>query len=79
MTVSEGWHRASGCEAGTCVEVAFTKSSRSCEGACVEAAICSCYVRVRHSKDPAGPVLTFTREEWSAFVDGARDGEFNLE
>ncbi|PZM90722.1 MAG: DUF397 domain-containing protein [Actinobacteria bacterium] len=26
-------------------------------------------VGVRDSKDPAGPVLTFTREAWRAFVE----------
>jgi len=29
---------------------------------------------VRDSKDPAGPVLTFTAAEWTAFTDGVRDG-----
>jgi hypothetical protein len=31
-----------------------------------------------HSKDPHGPVLTFTHAEWAAFVAGAKDGEFGL-
>jgi hypothetical protein len=35
-------------------------------------------VAVRDSKDPAGPVLTFTAPEWSAFLAGVRDGEFDL-
>lgn len=30
---------------------------------------------VRNSKDPAGPVLTFTGAEWSAFCAGVRSGE----
>ena len=29
---------------------------------------------VRDSKYPAGPVLTFTAAEWTAFTDGVRDG-----
>jgi len=33
-------------------------------------------VAVRDSKDPAGPVLRFTRAEWTAFVRGVRAGEF---
>jgi hypothetical protein len=33
--------------------------------------------QVRDSKDPGGPVLTFTPAEWSAFVDGTRAGEFD--
>jgi hypothetical protein len=31
---------------------------------------------MRDSKDPAGPVLTFTRTEWRAFVGGIQTGEF---
>lgn len=73
------WHRASRCESGTCVEVEFHKSSYSgTNGACVEAAVCTCGVKVRDSKDPTGPVLNFTREEWSAFLAGVHNREFDL-
>jgi hypothetical protein len=33
---------------------------------------------VRDSKDPQGPVLLFTPDEWRAFVGGVRNGEFDL-
>jgi hypothetical protein len=34
---------------------------------------------VRDTKDAGrGPILTFTRAEWAAFVGGAKDGEFDL-
>ena len=33
---------------------------------------------VRDSKDPAGPVLSFTAPEWAAFLAGVRSGEFDL-
>lgn len=54
------------------------KSSRSgAEGDCVEVADnLPDVVAVRDSKDPDGPVLTFTRAEWSAFIDGVRAGDF---
>ncbi|MEV6343694.1 DUF397 domain-containing protein [Actinoplanes sp. NPDC051851] len=32
---------------------------------------------VRDSKDPEGPILFFTPAEWDAFVEGAKDGEFD--
>jgi hypothetical protein len=55
------------------------KSSRSNgQGQCVEVARLDRAVAVRDSKDPAGPVLTFTSAEWAAFIDGAKDGEFDL-
>lgn len=34
-------------------------------------------VGVRHSKEPQGPVLRFTPGEWSAFLSGVRNGEFD--
>jgi hypothetical protein len=47
-------------------------------GACVElAAGHAGDVHVRDSKDPDGAVLTFTRREITAFLDGARSGEFD--
>jgi Domain of unknown function (DUF397) len=47
-------------------------------GACVEAAFVPGGVGVRDSKQHGrGPVLLFTREEWSAFLAAARAGEFD--
>ncbi|MEQ3551640.1 DUF397 domain-containing protein [Pseudonocardia nematodicida] len=34
-------------------------------------------VAVRSGADPDGPVLVYTPEEISAFVDGAKKGEFD--
>jgi len=33
---------------------------------------------VKDSKDPDGPVLTFTATEWDAFIRGVKAGEFDL-
>jgi hypothetical protein len=46
-------------------------------GACVEVAPTSGMIAMRDSKDPSGPVLTYTRIEWSAFLDGVKKGEFD--
>ena len=46
-------------------------------GSCVEVA-CNGIVAIRDSKNPDGPNLIFTPDEWHAFVSGARDGEFDL-
>jgi hypothetical protein len=35
-------------------------------------------IQVRDSKNRTGPVLTFTRDEWRAFIGGTKDGEFDL-
>lgn len=57
---------------GACVEIAsvWRKSTYSNEGGqCVEVARGGPdVVAVRDSKDPAGPKLAFTPEEWKAFT-----------
>ncbi len=46
---------------------------------CVEVAFVGEAVAVRDSRQPEGPVLLFTQAEWDAFVEGAKDGEFDLD
>ncbi len=55
----------------------WVKSSLSyANGDCVEVTrLADGNVGVRDSKDPAGPVLSFTASEWAAFAAGARNGE----
>jgi len=56
------WRRSSSCGTNTCVEIAPDGD----------------LVLVRDSKDPESPPLRFTRSEWTAFLAGARDGEFDF-
>lgn len=64
----------------------WRKSSHSNGQAnCVEIAVIptgevagDCVFAVRHSKVLHGPKLVFTRAEWEAFIDGAKEGEFDL-
>ena len=52
--------------------------SNSSGGNCVEVApLPDGGMAVRDSKDPDGPVLTFTAAEWAAFIGGVKDGEFD--
>lgn len=55
-----------------------TSSRSNGQGQCVQVARLDQAVAVRDSKDPAGPFLTFTPDEWAAFIGGAKDGEFDL-
>jgi hypothetical protein len=59
---------------------AWRKSTRSgSTGNCVEVADnVPGVVAMRDSKDPAAPALTFTPGEWSTFVDGVEEGEFDF-
>ncbi|MCD0445652.1 DUF397 domain-containing protein [Glycomyces sp. A-F 0318] len=50
-------------------------------GQCVEAgplADGSGRVAVRHSQHPEGSLIVYTRAEWTAFLAGAKDGEFDF-
>ena len=62
------------------ITTAWKKSSRSAgnQGECVEVRRDEETIQVRDSKDPNGPILTFTVAEWEAFLDGATKGEFSL-
>lgn len=69
MTVSPGDHDSP----------RWVKSSLSfANGNCIQIAeLDGGAIGVRNSRDPDGPVLRFTRDEWKAFVGGARLGEFD--
>lgn len=59
----------------------WRKSSYSNQdgGACVEVADgFIAVVPVRDSKDPSGPLLTFTADGWSLFVSAVKDGKLNV-
>jgi hypothetical protein len=57
----------------------WVKSSLSfSNGNCVEvASLPGDTIGLRNSRDPEGPVLRFTPDEWHAFLGGARNGEFD--
>ncbi|MEU8358553.1 DUF397 domain-containing protein [Nonomuraea fuscirosea] len=58
------WRKASYCNGATaCVEVAPLADGN---------------VALRDSKQEDGPVLVFTPAEWTAFVAGVMDNEFDL-
>jgi hypothetical protein len=60
--VAEGWH----------------KSSASGGGECVEVRIAADCVHVRDTKYRQDASLTFTHDEWRAFLTGVRLGEFEI-
>jgi hypothetical protein len=57
------WHKSSYCGNSTCVEVARIDTDT--------------YL-IRDSKEPESPALSFTRDEWVAFLAGVRAGQFTL-
>jgi len=60
-------------------DVTWLKSQHSNpNGACVEvAALSTGEIAVRNSRFPVGPVLVYTQAEITAFLAGAKDGQFD--
>jgi hypothetical protein len=61
-------------------DLPWRKSSKSgpYSDNCVEVApLADGSVAVRHSKHPDGLAIGYTRDEFRAFIEGARDGEFD--
>ena len=57
----------------------FRKADTSNNHGCVEVAFIPQKVGVRDSKAHGdGPVLSFTSHEWQCFIDGVKNGEFDL-
>jgi len=56
------WRRAKGCGSDACVEVAVTDD----------------HYLIRDSKNPETEPLRFGRQEWIAFLAGARAGDFDF-
>jgi hypothetical protein len=58
----------------------WRKSNSSGDGGCVEVAYVDGVIGVRDTKDAGtGPILMFNEREWTAFLAGSRNGEFNLD
>lgn len=59
------WTKSTFCESGTCVEVLVPVIGD---------------VLLRRSRDrlSGNTILTFTKDEWDAFIQGVKAGEFDL-
>lgn len=68
-----------GVQASSIAGAQWIKSGRSNQsGNCVEVAkLPDGSVAVRNSRHPDGPALVYTRAEITAFVEGAKDGDFD--
>lgn len=62
------WKRSSRCDTSACVEVAWDKPSHCQHGDCVKVGHSKGQVLMRDSKDPDGPVLRLTKDQWQQFI-----------
>jgi Domain of unknown function (DUF397) len=58
---SLAWRVARDCDAGTCIRVAPHKGM----------------IVIGDTKNPDGPVLSYSHDEWLTFVKGIRQGDFD--
>ncbi len=58
---SLSWRVAHRCDAGGCVRVAANADM----------------IVIGDTKNPDGPMLSYTRKEWATFVEGIREGDFD--
>jgi len=55
------WHVAQMCNAGSCVAVATNGNE----------------FFIGDSKSPEGPILAYSRDEWTTFLNGVKRGDFD--
>jgi hypothetical protein len=58
--------------------LSWVRSSRCADKTCAEIAADADHVYIRDGKSPDGAMLRFTREEWEAFRDGLKLGDFDV-
>ncbi|MEU4558362.1 DUF397 domain-containing protein [Actinoplanes sp. NPDC023936] len=58
-------------------ELAWRIATRSGGGNCVQVAKTDNLIAVRNSRFPDGEVILYTKQEFEAFLDGAKKGEFD--
>lgn len=59
------------------LDIPWRTAVKSGSDNCVQVARREGTIMIADSKHPGGPVLSYTLEEWDAFLDGAKKGEFD--
>lgn len=75
--MGDRWVRSTFCGSGACAEVKWKTSTFCADKSCAEVSHQHRVWKIRNNQDPDGPVVTFTEDEWTAFVAGVKDGQFD--
>jgi Domain of unknown function (DUF397) len=59
------------------LDIAWRTAAKSGATNCVQVARHGVVIMMADSKNLGGPILSYTLEEWDAFLDGAKKGEFD--
>jgi 20S proteasome alpha/beta subunit len=59
------------------LDISWQTAVKSGGSNCVQVARRDGVIMISDSKHPGGPVLSYTLQEWDAFLDGAKRGEFD--
>jgi hypothetical protein len=62
---------------GSSTDALWRTAAKSGGGNCVQVARREGNIMIADSKHPGGPILSYTVEEFDAFLDGAKKGEFD--
>ena len=58
-------------------DIPWRTAVKSASSNCIQVARLDGAIMIADSKNPSGPVLSYTLEEFDAFLDGAKKGEFD--
>ena len=58
-------------------DIPWRKAAKSAATNCIKVARRNGIIVIGDTKNPAGPVLSYSRDEFDAFLDGAKKGEFD--
>ena len=62
----------------SCTDIPWRTATKSAGGNCVQVARRGDTIMIADSKNAdGGPFLSYTLQEWDAFLDGAKKGEFD--
>jgi hypothetical protein len=59
------------------IDIPFRAAVKSGGTNCIQVGRRDGMILIADSKRPGGPVLSYTLQEWDAFLDGAKNGEFD--